>query len=135
MLFFWPCPSRPVPSILCFCVVCAGLTLPSILTLTNFAPPDPFFFLDLSYLIKRDVRVRVHVMHGYGHGHGHGHGIISSVKEMVGSHGVVVYSKTYCPYCTKAKTALNAIGAKYEVRVCRSGGSTVIYGFFGRDVT
>lgn len=40
----------------------------------------------------------------------------SAVKEIVGNHGVVVYSKTYCPYCTKAKKALNEIGAKYEVR-------------------
>ncbi|CAM9520010.1 unnamed protein product [Scytosiphon promiscuus] len=39
----------------------------------------------------------------------------SSVKEMVGKHGVVVYSKSYCPYCTKAKKALNEIGAKYEL--------------------
>lgn len=29
---------------------------------------------------------------------------------------VVVFSKSYCPYCTKAKTALNAVGAKFEVR-------------------
>ena len=35
---------------------------------------------------------------------------------MVGKHGVVVYSKTYCPFCKKAKTALDAIGAKYEVK-------------------
>lgn len=28
---------------------------------------------------------------------------------------VVVFSKSYCPYCTKAKNALNAVGAKFEV--------------------
>ncbi|CAM9334502.1 unnamed protein product [Hapterophycus canaliculatus] len=34
---------------------------------------------------------------------------------MVGKHGVVVYSKTYCPFCVKAKKALDEIGAKYEL--------------------
>lgn len=29
---------------------------------------------------------------------------------------VVVFSKSYCPYCKKAKTALNAVSAKFEVR-------------------
>lgn len=28
---------------------------------------------------------------------------------------VAVFSKTYCPYCTKAKRALDSIGAKYTV--------------------
>ena len=37
----------------------------------------------------------------------------------MGNHGVVVYSKTYCPFCTKAKKSLDAIGAKYEVRESR----------------
>lgn len=36
---------------------------------------------------------------------------------MVGKHGVVMYSKSYCPYCVKAKKALDSIGAKYEVRL------------------
>eukprot|EP00903_Cladosiphon_okamuranus_P008394 g8070.t1 len=40
---------------------------------------------------------------------------VDSVKDMVGQHPVVVYSKSYCPFCTKAKKALNEIGAKYEV--------------------
>lgn len=45
----------------------------------------------------------------------------SSVNEMVGKHGVVMYSKSYCPFCTKAKKALDTIGAKYEVSLvsCR----------------
>ncbi|CBN79183.1 Glutaredoxin [Ectocarpus siliculosus] len=40
---------------------------------------------------------------------------VDAVNEMVGQHGVVVYSKTYCPFCTKAKKALKDVGAKYEL--------------------
>ncbi len=37
------------------------------------------------------------------------------VKSLVESNPVVVFSKSYCPYCDKAKNALKSIGAKYEV--------------------
>ncbi|CAM9577542.1 unnamed protein product [Sphacelaria rigidula] len=37
------------------------------------------------------------------------------VKDLVASKPVVVFSKSYCPHCTKAKKSLAAIGAKYEV--------------------
>ncbi|CAM9377706.1 unnamed protein product [Ectocarpus sp. 4 AP-2014] len=40
---------------------------------------------------------------------------VDAVNEMVGQHGVVVYSKSYCPFCTKAKKALKDVGAKYEL--------------------
>ncbi|CAB1098756.1 unnamed protein product [Ectocarpus sp. CCAP 1310/34] len=40
---------------------------------------------------------------------------VDAVNEMVGKHGVVVYSKSYCPFCAKAKKALNDVGAKYEL--------------------
>jgi len=33
----------------------------------------------------------------------------------ISANQVVVFSKTYCPYCTKAKKALDSIGAKYTV--------------------
>lgn len=39
----------------------------------------------------------------------------SFVKEKVAGSPVVVFSKSYCPYCTKAKKALDAVGAKYKV--------------------
>lgn len=35
----------------------------------------------------------------------------SYVDDLVSSHKVVVFSKTYCPYCTKAKNVL----AKYKI--------------------
>ncbi|CAM9603721.1 unnamed protein product [Discosporangium mesarthrocarpum] len=37
------------------------------------------------------------------------------VKEMVAANPIMVFSKSYCPYCTKAKRALSAVGAKYKV--------------------
>eukprot|EP00904_Undaria_pinnatifida_P007041 jgi/Undpi1/3467/HiC_scaffold_16.g06839.m1 len=40
---------------------------------------------------------------------------MSYVKELVASKPLVVFSKSYCPYCAKAKTALKAVGAKYEL--------------------
>lgn len=33
------------------------------------------------------------------------------VEQAISSHPVVVFSKSYCPYCVKAKKALSAAGA------------------------
>ncbi|KDO26206.1 hypothetical protein SPRG_08568 [Saprolegnia parasitica CBS 223.65] len=37
------------------------------------------------------------------------------VKATLASHGVTVFSKTYCPYCTQAKSVLTSVGAPYHV--------------------
>ena len=37
------------------------------------------------------------------------------VDEQVKANPVVVFSKTYCPFCKMAKTALNKVGAKYAL--------------------
>ena len=37
------------------------------------------------------------------------------VDEKIASDKVVVFSKSYCPFCTKAKTALNSTGVKYTL--------------------
>ncbi|CAM9239904.1 unnamed protein product, partial [Heterosigma akashiwo] len=37
------------------------------------------------------------------------------VNQKIAQHSCIVFSKTYCPYCTKAKTALQSTGAKFEV--------------------
>lgn len=34
----------------------------------------------------------------------------SFVDSLLNSHKVVVFSKSYCPYCHKAKSALNSMG-------------------------
>ena len=39
-------------------------------------------------------------------------GKVEEVKLQVSSNKVVVYSKTYCPYCAKAKSALANAGLK-----------------------
>mmetsp|Transcript_31995 Transcript_31995/g.42219 ORF Transcript_31995/g.42219 Transcript_31995/m.42219 type:complete len:116 (+) Transcript_31995:116-463(+) len=37
------------------------------------------------------------------------------INEKISSSACVVFSKTYCPYCTKAKQAISSTGAKFEV--------------------
>ncbi len=36
------------------------------------------------------------------------------VRKAIASYPIVIFSKTYCPYCTKAKKALQAVGARFE---------------------
>lgn len=49
----------------------------------------------------------------------------SYVKELVASKSLVVFSKSYCPYCTKAKKSLSAVGAKdYEVTLYSTSSSS-----------
>ncbi|TDH73122.1 uncharacterized protein CCR75_007600 [Bremia lactucae] len=38
-----------------------------------------------------------------------------SVEAKISSTPVVVYSKSYCPYCTKTKVLLEKLGAKFEI--------------------
>ncbi|KAK0754489.1 thioredoxin-like protein [Schizothecium vesticola] len=35
------------------------------------------------------------------------------VKQLIADNGVVVFSKTYCPYCQNTKRLLDGYGAKY----------------------
>mmetsp|Transcript_3409 Transcript_3409/g.9250 ORF Transcript_3409/g.9250 Transcript_3409/m.9250 type:complete len:105 (+) Transcript_3409:101-415(+) len=37
------------------------------------------------------------------------------VKGIISSHGVVVFSKSYCPFCTQSKNLLNSLSAKYKL--------------------
>ncbi|EKX42498.1 hypothetical protein GUITHDRAFT_158122 [Guillardia theta CCMP2712] len=36
------------------------------------------------------------------------------VKSKVEGHKVMIFSKSYCPYCAKAKSTFNDMGVKYE---------------------
>ncbi|RLN68077.1 hypothetical protein BBJ28_00001163 [Nothophytophthora sp. Chile5] len=38
-----------------------------------------------------------------------------TVEAQISASPVVVYSKSYCPYCAKTKALLSKLGAKYEV--------------------
>ncbi|XP_042498920.1 glutaredoxin [Macadamia integrifolia] len=40
---------------------------------------------------------------------------LSKAKEIVSSTPVVVFSKTYCGYCTRVKQLLSKLGATYKV--------------------
>ncbi|KAJ3694281.1 hypothetical protein LUZ60_009761 [Juncus effusus] len=39
---------------------------------------------------------------------------LEKAKETVASSPVVVFSKTYCPYCKRVKQLLNQLGAQYK---------------------
>ncbi|KAJ4959024.1 hypothetical protein NE237_026135 [Protea cynaroides] len=39
---------------------------------------------------------------------------LAKAKEIVSSNPAVVFSKTYCPYCTKAKQLLSDLGATFK---------------------
>ncbi|EKX36830.1 hypothetical protein GUITHDRAFT_155125 [Guillardia theta CCMP2712] len=36
-------------------------------------------------------------------------------RQAIDNNAVVVFSKSYCPYCAKAKNVLDSLNAKYEV--------------------
>ncbi|KAJ0962502.1 hypothetical protein J5N97_027624 [Dioscorea zingiberensis] len=40
---------------------------------------------------------------------------LSKAKQLVSSHPVLVFSKTYCGYCTRVKQLLTQLGANYTV--------------------
>ena len=42
---------------------------------------------------------------------------VSEIKLKISENKVVVYSKTYCPFCKKAKTALDETGLKDYVLI------------------
>ncbi|KAL2630090.1 hypothetical protein R1flu_014776 [Riccia fluitans] len=39
---------------------------------------------------------------------------LAKAKELVADNSVIVFSKTYCPYCTKVKKLLTDLGAKFK---------------------
>lgn len=39
----------------------------------------------------------------------------TKAQNLINENGVVVFSKSYCPYCKSSKDLLNKLGAKYEV--------------------
>lgn len=40
---------------------------------------------------------------------------METVTKLISKSPVFVFSKTYCPYCLRAKQALNSIGVKFDV--------------------
>ncbi|KAF9169345.1 hypothetical protein BGX21_010147 [Mortierella sp. AD011] len=52
------------------------------------------------------------------------------VENIIASHGVVVFSKTRCPYCTKAKNHLKKFGANayiIELDIVENGAAIQAY--------
>ena len=39
----------------------------------------------------------------------------TKAQNLINDNGVVVFSKSYCPYCKASKDLLTQLGAKYEV--------------------
>ncbi|KAI9183534.1 Glutaredoxin [Blastocladiella emersonii ATCC 22665] len=40
--------------------------------------------------------------------------VAATVAKLISDNAVMVFSKSYCPYCTKAKDALKAVGAAFH---------------------
>ncbi|KAM7273696.1 hypothetical protein ACFE04_028360 [Oxalis oulophora] len=40
---------------------------------------------------------------------------LNKAKQIINSHPVVVFSKTYCPYCTRVKQLFAQLGAKFHI--------------------
>lgn len=40
---------------------------------------------------------------------------MEQVKDLISKNKVFVFGKSYCPYCKKAKSALDSINVKYGV--------------------
>ncbi|KMZ67916.1 Glutaredoxin [Zostera marina] len=40
---------------------------------------------------------------------------LTKAKEIVSSNGVVVFSKSYCPYCNRVKDLFSKLGVTYKV--------------------
>jgi glutaredoxin 3 len=38
----------------------------------------------------------------------------TKAQNLINENGVVVFSKSYCPYCKSSKDLLDKLGAKYE---------------------
>lgn len=53
---------------------------------------------------------------------GSGSDLVSSIKKTISEEPVVVYSKTYCPYCMRVKKLLGSLGYDFEVVELDAGG-------------
>jgi glutaredoxin 3 len=42
--------------------------------------------------------------------------LLNEIKQIISSNKIVVYSKTYCPYCTLAKSLLNSFNQDYYLQ-------------------
>ncbi|CAG9320742.1 unnamed protein product [Blepharisma stoltei] len=42
-------------------------------------------------------------------------GLTSRIRKQISETPAIVYSKTYCPYCHRAKALLNELGVNYQV--------------------
>ena len=40
----------------------------------------------------------------------------TTIQELIQNAAVVVFSKSYCPYCVEAKNILNKGGVQYELK-------------------
>lgn len=41
--------------------------------------------------------------------------LTSQIRKQISDASIMVYSKTYCPYCVEAKSQLNKLGARFEL--------------------
>lgn len=53
------------------------------------------------------------------------------IQNAIKSSRVVIFSKTYCPYCTNAKRLFDSLGEKYELYELDNMGISVCCGLRG----
>jgi hypothetical protein len=59
--------------------------------------------------------------------------IQTELKEIISSHDIVVFAWTTCPYCVKAKEALNEAGKKYKSVIVDNAQLQVLEQLTGSD--
>ncbi|KAG0555065.1 hypothetical protein KC19_12G141700 [Ceratodon purpureus] len=92
----------------------------------NSALSRPSGIVQLGFSVLQGSGRQQQQQRGYGVARsmaaGAGSDLESSIKETISKEPVVVYSKTYCPYCMRVKKLLGSLGYDFELVELDAGG-------------